>query len=321
MPELTAVVCTYNRAELLAMCLESLAQQTLPTDRLEVVIVDNNSTDDTAAIADRFATRHPHFRVVHETAQGLSHARNRGWREATGTYVAFIDDDARAEPEWAQRVLDAFETVEPCPTAVGGEIHPWYATEPPAWFADELEIRSWGPIAGFLEPPRARTGLSGSNMAFPRRVLEEHRGFSPDFGMVGNRVRMGDETELFGRLWDSGANRFWYDPAIRVRHWTGGPAFSVLSRVRRGYAGGQSRAAQEASRMSSARVARTLSIAAWRAVQAAMSVARQRGQLSVTTIRLLNDAAYRVGLVHASLAGRERLQPAPPAQQRDGERR
>lgn len=81
------IICTYNRSELLAFCLESLTTQTVPAGRFEVVVVNNNSSDDTDAVAAGFATQFPRFQLVHEHQQGLSHARNKGLEVAHYEWV------------------------------------------------------------------------------------------------------------------------------------------------------------------------------------------------------------------------------------------
>lgn len=249
---LSVLVCTYNREGLLPLCLESLAGQTLGKERYEVLVVDNNSTDSSPDIASSFAKRYPNFRVLHETRQGVSHARNLGWREARGRLVAYIDDDAQACPEWCERIVAAFTTVSPQPVAVGGEIRPRYEAAPPSWFCDDFELRSWGESAGFLKPPRARHGFSGANMAFVRSALEDLGGFSPRYGCAtGESTGPGEETDLFQRLY---AKRplFWYDPAISVRHWTPARFTKVPFILRRSYNSGRSLAVMQGRRVCSA---------------------------------------------------------------------
>lgn len=218
-PKISVVICTYNRAGLLPVCLDALVSQTLDKDAYEVVIVNNNSTDNTVEIAEKYCHSQPNFRLVFEGRQGHAHARNRGWMEAHGEYIAYLDDDTRAVPGWCDGILKAFINVTPKPAAVGGKILPWYEEKPPTWFADELEVRSWGTQPGFLKPPRARHGFSGANMAFPRAILEELGGFSTDFGIVAGKLRMGEDTDLFFRLYEK-SPLFWYDPEIIVFHWT-----------------------------------------------------------------------------------------------------
>lgn len=243
-PFLSIIVCTYNRADLLLGCLESLVLQVVGCRLFEVIIVDNNSTDNTQANVLEFIKKYPNFRYVSVRSQGLSHARNCGWRKARGKYVAYIDDDAKATPRWCERILNAFETVTPTPAAVGGQILPFYETTPPPWFTDDFEIRTWGTNAGFLEPPQAMYGFSGSNMAFPRRILERFGGFSTQFGIVGGKLRMGEDAEFFYRIYDEEPN-FWYDPLIMVYHWVPARNLKVMSRIIRSYYCGQSLASMQ----------------------------------------------------------------------------
>ncbi len=234
MIRISVVVPAYNRANLLKGCLGSLSIQSVEAADYEVIIVDNNSTDHTEAVARSFIERHPTFRYVKEPRQGVSHVYNRGWKEAHGECVAFIDDDARALPDWVERILNAFETVRPAPAAVGGEIRPWYEQTPPGWFKDKFEFRSKGDKKCFLKPPRAQYGFSGSNMAFKKSTLAAYGGFSNDYGRIGDKMRLGVETELFIRIYKDNP-LFWYDPAIRVEHWVPVRNMSVWYRLKRGY--------------------------------------------------------------------------------------
>lgn len=293
-PALSVVVCTYNGADLLPGCLESLAAQTLAPERFEVLIVDNNSTDASREIADGFAERYPHFRVLEERQQGLSHARNRGWKAASGELVAFLDDDAKAAPDWCERIVDAFATVQPSPAAVGGEIHPFFEEPPPAWFTDELEVRTWGPSAEFLQPPRAPFGFSGSNMAFPRRILEEYGGFSSAFGMTGATTRMGEDSELFSRLYKD-KPWFWYDPAIVVFHWTPARNMTPSYRFWRSYRAGEAMARIHRRRpLSLSTVTNATSIAVF-LVASPIALARGNDKLSTRLVKRLEALGAKLG--------------------------
>lgn len=235
--EMTVVVCTYNRADLLAGCLASLETQTLDKGRFEVIVVDNNSTDHTQDVAYSFIGRIENLRVVLEPRQGLSHARNRGWREAEGLYVGYLDDDAIASSSWCEKVLAAFEKSGELTAAVGGKILPWYQVPKPDWFSDVLEIRSCGDSAGVMPPEHARNGFSGSNMAFRKCILSAYGGFNPQFGMRGSTMYFADETELFGRLFKD-ARRLWYDSEIMVYHLVSSDNMKLVKRYARGYRSG-----------------------------------------------------------------------------------
>jgi len=239
-PRLSVVVCTYNRCILLRDCLESLAVQTLSRDEYEVIVVDNNSTDGTSDLMR--SSQRDNFRVhcVLEPNQGVAHARNRGWREAAGEFVAYIDDDTTAVPEWCEKILHAFSAITPQPVAVGGDILPRLESKFPWWFSPRLEVRSWGTDAGFLSSPTAHYGFSGANMAFQRRILSEHGGFNPAFGMSGGKIWLGEEPELFMRIHRT-QPYFWFDPAIQVRHHVPPAQLQFCSRLYRSFQAGRAR--------------------------------------------------------------------------------
>ena len=237
----SVVVCTYNRADLLINCLESLVRQSANNSDYEVIIVDNNSTDETQQVANTFAARFGNFHALREARQGKSHALNSGISVSKGKYIAFIDDDAKAKSDWLKRIINAFETVRPEPIAVGGEIYPWYEEKPPSWFTDDFEIRTWGHEQGFLQPPRAQFGFSGSNMAIQKKILEQYGGFSVNLGPISNKFSLGEETELFYRVYKEHP-RYWYDPEIRVEHFVPVRKMVVKYRLKRAYLGGVSTA-------------------------------------------------------------------------------
>ena len=90
---ISVVICTYNRAALLANLLENLSAQSIDPSTYEIIIVDNNSLDQTRNVVEAFATSHGNVSYGFEACQGLSWARNHGYRIARGEYVAYLDDD------------------------------------------------------------------------------------------------------------------------------------------------------------------------------------------------------------------------------------
>ena len=199
-PLISAVVCTYNRAALLEGAIMSLTEQTLDRSQYEILVVDNNSTDETPQAVREVQASYPSatIRYLLEPRQGLGHARNTGVAHARGRYVAFLDDDAQAPDGYLVRALALFEEVQPTPWVVGGPIHPFYPTPKPAWFRDAYEIRSWGPVSRFLDPGE---WFSGSNMVFRRELIQGYGGFATDKGMAGGTLSVGEETALFQRMW------------------------------------------------------------------------------------------------------------------------
>ena len=122
--ELSAIICTYNRADYLRKSLASLAEQTLSTDRFEIIVVDNNSNDDTKAVVQEEYAYVPNLRYIFEPVPGLSKARNTGWQNANGKYIAFLDDDAVATLRWAEIYMEVFQNWEPTPGCSGGKAEP-----------------------------------------------------------------------------------------------------------------------------------------------------------------------------------------------------
>lgn len=245
-PLISVIVCTYNNVRLLSSSLDSLISQNINKKLYQVIIVDNNSKDTTQQLAKKHVQNNPNFSLINETKQGLSHARNKGWKNAQGKFVAFIDDDARASPNWCQKIIKAFENVIPKPIAVGGAIYPLYERKPPKWFSDEFEIRSWGEKPHFLKGHTMKWGFSGSNMAFPKIILEKYGGFSTEYGRIGNELRLGEDTELFYRI-SKKEPYFWYDPQIKVFHWTPVNKMNLKYLIKRSYKEAQSVALLESS--------------------------------------------------------------------------
>jgi glucosyl-dolichyl phosphate glucuronosyltransferase len=210
----SVVVCTLNRSQLLRDCLESLANQQLTDKQYEVIVVDNGSTDDTYAVIQEFIISHKHFRSFKEDHLGLSHARNRGWKEAIGEYVAFIDDDAIAPCDWVAQIK-AFIERRPQVFAFGGPYESFSLVPVPYWFP--LEYGSWN--LGEEERPISigMEWINGTNMIFKKELLSELGGFNSNLGMSGDRVSYGEETRLLLELKKDNI-QVYYVPNIKVRH-------------------------------------------------------------------------------------------------------
>jgi len=188
---ISIIICTYNRADILPICLQSLADQTLDKHLFEVIIINNNSTDNTQEIAETFSKNQPNFRVVLESKQGLSHARNRGCFEAIGEYVAYSDDDCKIPKEWlaiARSIID-----EQRPDIFGGPYYAFYNSVKPEWYKDEYGSHVQGSEKRALS---TQEFLDGGNFFISRILLTTIGGFNPRLGMIGNEFGYGEETEL-----------------------------------------------------------------------------------------------------------------------------
>jgi glycosyltransferase involved in cell wall biosynthesis len=215
---ISAIVCTYNRAKWLAGALDSLVQQSLDVRDYEILVVDNASTDETPAVVRALQEKHPGHAIIsiYEPRQGLGYARNTGLEHARGKYVAYLDDDALANPDWLKHAVELFETVEPAPICVGGPILPFYAAPKPAWFKDEYKTRSYGSEPLFLR--RGQT-FTGTNMVWSKEVARNLGGFEVKLGVKGSYLWLGEETALFDKVWRSCAQpSLYYSPKLSVRH-------------------------------------------------------------------------------------------------------
>jgi len=233
----SVVICSYNRREHVVAAVESALGQTLPSDRYEVVVVDNCSTDGTAEAIAGLVEQHPNLHYLYEARLGLATARNTGWHAAQGTYVAFLDDDARAETNWletAQRLIERNPVNLRC---VGGPIHPFYTSPAPDWWLDSYEIRTRGDVERRLHEGEA---FSGSNMIWLKETLATHGGFDSSAGMKGNQLGMGEETALFRRVWEGEESPvFLYSPDLRVYHWVPPEKMTMRYILKRATANGQ----------------------------------------------------------------------------------
>ncbi|MEM1241879.1 MAG: glycosyltransferase [Cyanobacteria bacterium P01_H01_bin.26] len=218
-PEISAVICTYNRADRLALALDGLQTQTLSQARFEIVVIDNASTDDTQSVCATYGQRLPHLVYHYEPVQGLSTARNTGLRVAKGRYIAYLDDDAIPCARWLEEVLSAFTTVDPQPAAVGGPIYPIWELDPPCWMHYYVQgyftILDHGGQADWF--PKGEYPY-GANMSYRRDVLLAHSGFSEELGRDGKSL-LSDEERLLNLTIEADGGRFYYVPAASVQHW------------------------------------------------------------------------------------------------------
>ncbi|MBQ8437324.1 MAG: glycosyltransferase family 2 protein [Alistipes sp.] len=220
MVRLSIVIATYNRSAMLMQTLQSVIEQTLPREEWECVVVNNNSTDSTAADFEAFAARYPDYnlRMVLETNQGLSYARNRGIRESEGEYIAIVDDDERIAPEFVASYVALFDDV-PDAVAAGGPIVAEYPTGRPRWMSAFTER----PIANTMyfgeevrEFPRGRVP-GGGNMALRRSAVRRYGVFDTSLGYVGESLVGGEESDLFERLQIAEA-KYYYVPKAVMYH-------------------------------------------------------------------------------------------------------
>ncbi len=217
MPDSVAIaICTWNRAEPLDRVLTAMEQLIVPAGvTWEVVVVNNNCTDDTDAVIARHANRIP-LRRLFEPTPGISHARNRAVTETTSDVILWIDDDAVPDPNWVQAHLQAFS--EYSADLVIGRVDPlWESGNPPSWYVPEFRgmfaLLDYGDTTRVITD--AREGGFNVNLGFRRELAASIGAYRLDIG-TGRRAG-GEDQDLCNRAHDAGKVVV-YQPHARVRH-------------------------------------------------------------------------------------------------------
>ncbi len=197
-PRVSVVVCSHNGARTIGRTCEGLLEVDYPD--LEVIVVDDGSTDETAAIAGEFG-----FKVIRTENRGLSAARNTGAEAATGEYVAYLDDDAWPDVHWLKYLVHTFE--QGGFAAVGG---PNISPPDESTLARCVACAPGGPIHVLFDDVRAEH-VPGCNLAVRRSVLRGLGGFDPVFRVAG------DDVDLCWRLQENELE-IGFSPAAMVWH-------------------------------------------------------------------------------------------------------
>lgn len=200
---LTVIICTYNREKYIRNLLESIAANTLPKDQYEILLVENNCTDNTHGVCQQFSAEHPevNFRCVNEAEQGLSAARNRGIREAKGELLVYVDDDALVDDHYLMDFVTCFEQ-QPNVMAAGGPIEPLYETEEPAWMTSYTKALLCAWMNYGTEQRHYPSGRfpGGGNSAFRKEVFDKVGFFNTELGRKGGSLVASEEKDIFDKM-------------------------------------------------------------------------------------------------------------------------
>ena len=218
-PKLSICICTYNRGESLKRTLSSLvSQKGIESESIEVLVVDNNSTDITPKVLEAFQKSLP-VRCVTESQQGLAYARNRAAAEFRGDVLLFTDDDVRFERGWLAAYQDAIRRF-PNAEYFGGRILPDWGQAKPRWIGDEPLPLIDGVLVWFDHGVETRPLLAteplpfGASFAVKRSLFEKIGLFRVDLGTGGTALGRGEETEFLMRARDAGAHGVYVGEAL-----------------------------------------------------------------------------------------------------------
>ncbi len=223
-PDISLVIPTVKRVDLLERLLDSLVIQEKAGCTFEVIVVDNTpgGNPPTVELCRREKyTRTLDIRYAHQPERGANEARNLGAGLARSGLIGFIDDDETLPAHWVARALDIQR--QPSPDCFGGPYIPYFVDPKPAWFKDEYHLVSLGQEPRWLDKGEA---FMGGNMVYQRSWLEDMGGFARRFGRSGDNLGYGDETDFMVRMAEKGAH-LWYDPQLFVLHYTAPDRMSV----------------------------------------------------------------------------------------------
>ncbi len=202
----SVIICTYNRSVLLKESLRSVQAQDFLAGQFEIIVVDNNSTDDTRQVVMEFAASSSvPTKYIFEPQQGLSDARNAGIHQAEGEIIVFTDDDIEAEKSWLRELILAFDGHDVA--CAGGPIKPIWGIEKPEWLTERWQ--SYLTISEF--PSVQKSGEFkgpeypwGANMAFRKEVFTTIGMFPSELGRTGACLLSNEEIILCRRIEERG---------------------------------------------------------------------------------------------------------------------
>ncbi len=209
------IICTYNREAYLPKCLEHLRLQNAEPKSFEIVLINNNSTDNTDSICKEFKQNNPDLNITYvvETTPGLSAARNCGIENSKGEILCFIDDDGFAVAEYV-KIIQNYANNEDYTDFIsfGGKVIPCYNEgKDPKWLSKYIDGVVSKVDLGEQVKDFDKKYPAGCNMIFRRKFFEEYGGFNADLHTRG------DDKFVFDKLKKAGLKTL-YIPELKVEH-------------------------------------------------------------------------------------------------------
>lgn len=217
--DITMLVCTYNRSSDLREMLETaLTQETDGEFTYEVLVVDNNSTDDTRSVVEEFLTRgYENIRYLFESRQGKSYALNTGLNFVSSPIFTICDDDFALPKDWIKNIFAAFKAY-PEVSFVSGKVLPAWQGKAPSWLTPEhwsaIALTNYGEKKFYADENNQICLLACS---FRIADVKAVGGYKPELGVTKNQIGGIEDFEILTRLWKSG-RRGIYLPHIWFYH-------------------------------------------------------------------------------------------------------
>lgn len=219
--DVTIAICTWNRARLLEQALKELCNLQIPSNvDWNVLVVDNNSTDETPLVVDRYRAHLP-LRSVFVAQQGKAYALNAAVDSINSELILWTDDDALVAPGWLSAYVEAARR-SPDVDFWGGAVEPYFEQQPPAWL-----LEAWPIVAnayGALDPSGYEAEIGNGVEAFPiganwavRTMVQKQFRYDLRLGPNGHALSYGDETAVIKQLLGGGHKGHWCREA-KVRH-------------------------------------------------------------------------------------------------------
>lgn len=244
--DVSVIISTYNRCDMLPCALASLLAQEYDSARYEIIVVDNNSSDRTREVMEGLiAQGHPNLRYIFEGRQGLSYGWNTGIKHARSPIIALTDDDMTVARDYVATIKRAFDE-HPEVDFIGGKVLPHWKREPPKWLTPKhwapLALQDYGEESFYTDEARQ---LCLINKSFRRDVFERIGFFKPELGRIKDGLGSAEDHDLQLRVWQAGGKGM-YVPGIFTfaevqeerlskkyhRHWhTGHGRFCAMMRI------------------------------------------------------------------------------------------
>jgi glycosyltransferase involved in cell wall biosynthesis len=214
--KVSVVVCAYSMERYDDVCeaVESVLAQTY--EDIEIILIIDGNEALLERLQSEFGNQEATTLRCNEENKGLSYSRTRGVELATGSVIAFLDDDAIAEPDWIEELVRGYEETDAI--AVGGRMVPEWIVGRPSYLPEEFNWLVGANYERRLDEWTEVRNTLGSNMSFRRDVFEETGGFDEQMGLKGDSQVQSEETELAMRMYDTFGQGMLYNPDAVVAH-------------------------------------------------------------------------------------------------------